>query len=643
MDIKQIRQKYPQYSDMSDQQLADALYSKHYSDIPKEEFYGHIGLQVEKPEEQKTEARSDPLEFGAALLRGARGTAGAVRKGVMGATPLRFAEPLVDLASQYIEKNIQPDISPTQGEEGRFINTAGELAGGALAGGGASTVGRAATQVVLPALGGAVGEQIGGEAGKLIGALGVPAAATVAAALAKNAIARRVAPNLETFKQAGVTPTVGQASEHPFLQGLENLASKFPGGAKVMRQFIDSQQQALGAGARTRVPTEAAGRAIEKGITGQGGFLQRTKETWQRLDDELGARIPKDAAFQPSSTVQALDDLVKPVAGAEKTTAALVNPKIASIRDNLVADLQANNGVVPFQALRVLRSRIGEMLDDALVSGVPGGQIKKVYAALSDDIERAAQSSGAGQAFARQNAFYRARMARVEEVLERVLGKANQPEEIFSKFFPKDPDQANKVRAVMRSLDPAHRQTVSQAVVNRLGRAAPGKQDELGEVFSSETFLTNWNKMSQGAKAQLFPNHSMRQNLEKIAQVSANIRQGAQLYANPSGTAGSFAAYAVYTSPLVAAGGLMAGQPGALAVASGAAAAAGSAYLGAKMLTSPKVVEWLARPLDPTKAGAVQSHLARLLAIHQQSDDEGLRSEIEQFISKVSGQSAGQK
>lgn len=41
--IAEIRQKYPQYSDMSDDALAGALHSKFYSDMPREEFNAKIG------------------------------------------------------------------------------------------------------------------------------------------------------------------------------------------------------------------------------------------------------------------------------------------------------------------------------------------------------------------------------------------------------------------------------------------------------------------------------------------------------------------------------------------------------------------------------------------------------------------------
>ena len=42
--LKEIRQKYPAYNDLSDQQLADALYAKSYSDMPRADFDAKIGL-----------------------------------------------------------------------------------------------------------------------------------------------------------------------------------------------------------------------------------------------------------------------------------------------------------------------------------------------------------------------------------------------------------------------------------------------------------------------------------------------------------------------------------------------------------------------------------------------------------------------
>ena len=461
-----------------------------------------------------------------------------------------------------------------------------------------------------------------------------PAAASQAAVAAKNAIAARTAPNVDVFKQAGTMPSAGQATESVFLTGLENLAAKFPGGAGVMKKFIEAQQKALGEKARTGVSAELAGRAIESGITGENGFLARTKAQWNLLDNAVAAKIPKGAAFAPSNTLQALDDLTQPVKGAERTTGALVNPKIADMNTNLAADLKANNGVIPFDAMRAMRSRIGSMIDDALVSGVPGGELRKLYGALSKDLESAAVQAGAGAEFARQNNFYRARMDRIESVLDRVIGKGRQPEDIFKAVIPTDPDQANKLRSVMRSLSEPERQVVSEAVANRLGRAAPGKQSVEGDIFSSETFLTNWNRLSPGAKAQLFPDPPLRENLEKIAAASARIRAGHGLYSNPSGTAGSFAAYAVYMGPIAAIG---AGAGGVLGAVASSVASAATANIGAKMLTHPKVVEWLATPVNPQSPQAA-AHLARLAVIYNSTKDQGLKDEIAHFVQAAQSQ-----
>lgn len=42
--LADIRSKYPQYNDLSDTELADALHSKFYSNIPKDVFYTQVGL-----------------------------------------------------------------------------------------------------------------------------------------------------------------------------------------------------------------------------------------------------------------------------------------------------------------------------------------------------------------------------------------------------------------------------------------------------------------------------------------------------------------------------------------------------------------------------------------------------------------------
>lgn len=66
--IAEIRSKYPQYQDMSDQQLGDALYAKYYSDMPRADFDAKVGLA---PAQQRIPIISDFNDFSNAFRTGA--------------------------------------------------------------------------------------------------------------------------------------------------------------------------------------------------------------------------------------------------------------------------------------------------------------------------------------------------------------------------------------------------------------------------------------------------------------------------------------------------------------------------------------------------------------------------------------------
>jgi hypothetical protein len=65
-------------------------------------------------------------------------------------------------------------------------------------------------------------------------------------------------------------------------------------------------------------------------------------------------------------------------------------------------------------------------------------------------------------------------------------------------------------------------------------------KNDVGDAFSSETFLTNLAAMSPEAKKALF-GHSgfpgLRERVDQMARMASVRREGAQVFANPSGTA----------------------------------------------------------------------------------------------------------
>ena len=499
--------------------------------------------------------------------------------------------------------------------------------GATVAGASAGSPLRAA---IPAAIGGAAAGETLGDEWTGIGAM-TPATAGAGYRAARAGSQTRTAAGTKVFTDIGVQPSAGLATQSSFWNGLENLISKFPGGDRVMAKFRDRLQADIGKNVTTGVSAERAGNVIEQGIRREGGFLDRTKARWRVLDQAVSsklAKLPGGAAVNPVNTTTALQKLTTPVVGAERSTGGLVNPKLRTMLDDINADLAANPQGLPYEALRVIRTKVGGMLDDALVSDVPTGELKQLYGALSDDMEMAARSVGAGREFVRQNRYYKARMDRIENVLNKVIGKGKMPEDIFRAIDPKDPYASSKLAATLRSLEPSERRVVSDAVINRLGKERPSGQSAAGDVFSSDVFLTNWNKISPKAKAVLFPDGAYRNNLDRVAKAAEALRRGQSSFENTSGAVGSFAAAGVYMAPFVSLVQLDA------TVAIAAAKVAGGAFLGSKLLTHPPFVAWLASgPKGPPQA--VANHFARLGALYNGSDDEEFKAELEEYIKRA--------
>ena len=79
MNLSEFRAQYPQYSDLTDQQLADGLYSKYYSDLDRNSFYSSIGLQPEKPQPTGPRVLSE-TDTSSDFFRGVRNIPGQLQE-----------------------------------------------------------------------------------------------------------------------------------------------------------------------------------------------------------------------------------------------------------------------------------------------------------------------------------------------------------------------------------------------------------------------------------------------------------------------------------------------------------------------------------------------------------------------------------
>jgi hypothetical protein len=412
---------------------------------------------------------------------------------------------------------------------------------------------------------------------------------------------------IDDFAKAGTTPTLGQAAPGNTGRLAEAVIRNAPGGSGVVARRLDAQSQEIGkrvdeiAGRLSpAVGAEQAGGAIIRGVTGPGGFMQRFRQESGALYDEVERLLPQGTSVPASSTQRVLSELTTPIRGAENTSAILQNSKVASIAQAFSDDLQAGGGGIGYDAMKRLRTQVGELVDDSVLSpDTSTRQLRALYGAMSDDLTAAVKATGnakAAEAVTRANNFYREGMQKVED-LERVINRNGGPESVYKAMFANAREGGTTLRLVMDSLDGAQQKDLAAATLRRLGRANPsarGDGEELAEIFSPETFLTNWNKMAPEAKNALFDRFgsTYRSDLDKIASATSRAREAAQVLANPSGTAPLGAQVTAYS----ALGGLL--FTGNFGGAAGVGTTMVGSNLGARAFTNPRFVRWLAQQTE---------------------------------------------
>lgn len=451
---------------------------------------------------------------------------------------------------------------------------------------------------------GPVGQTVAGIVG---GASGAGAIRPMVAEAARRSVRggeagrQRVAENIATFEgAAGRAPTMGQATQNRRMQAAESLLSRTPGGAGVMaREAADLSRgvgqnlERLASQLAPRASAERAGRAIQRGISGEGGFIERFKAQSKANYDQLDRFVSPEKKFTVSETQKVLEELTEPIKGAERTSQFFINSKIRAIKEALDADLEAGGNLLPYEAVKKLRTIVGEQLADAPFAGdVPRSQWKRLYAALSEDLERNVKTVGpeAERALARANRYYEAGVRRLDTIAS-VIDRNGGPEAVFRAAISGTKEGATTLRAVMQSLPKDAQRMLSASVIRRLGRATPGRQDDLGEQFSTETFLTNWNSLSPEAKRVLFDRYGegFRADMDRIAKLAANLREGSAVFRNPSGTAQAGIQYTTVGAFVMS---VMTGNFGAAGAIAGGAA---MANVAARLLTHPPYVRWMAR------------------------------------------------
>ena len=538
------------------------------------------------------------------------------------------------------------------GQVGGILGRVAERPGRFIAGETAAAVGGGIGSEAGADIGGDVGRGIGGIAG-MVAPGGVTAAYRATGGM--TGAAGRTGETVRTakaFADIGTAPMTAQIAPHSgFGRIIERALSLIPGSSVVLSDRVIKQAEAaqnyvdsivnltLGAG---RKSTEAAaGRTISEGI---GQFITRFKAKSQTLYDEVDRHIPKGSFVGAGNLQQTLFDITARGQMTPELQSFIQSPMIQKLNaafDEATAQSKTlmNQAMLPYQTIKDLRTAIGAKLEDAgQLADMPRGDLKRIYGALSDDMADAARMAGpdATKAFNRADRFYKAGRTRIDDTLEPI--RRNRIDaEVFNALMNKD---ASRVAKVMSSLTRDQRAMVATEVFENLGRAKPGQQTAAGNVFSFETFLTNYDKLrADRTNGALFGGTpAIRGALDNLAKAAQASREAKKFLPNPSGTAQGILQYGAAGTVGMS---LLSGLAGNAAAFGTAASMTLLAYVGpyisARMLTSPRFVNWLAKAAK-TPLPRAPGHLARLSVIAR--SDPGLVREFMDNIEAGKGEEA---
>jgi hypothetical protein len=308
---------------------------------------------------------------------------------------------------------------------------------------------------------------------------------------------------------------------------------------------------------RTKETVFETGEKIKKSVE---KFGATTKEKQEELFSKVDKLIPEDTKFEAPSTVNLLNEIKDEWAGFSSAAKTTGDKKALSLLKDLeelgpigkalkvaeeTGDTEAvsilkifgdDSTLTPqkFKSLRRLRTAIGEAIsgDGGLLSqNLAKGTLKRLYGALSEDIDNAAASMGdkAASAYTRANNYFKARTKRIEGALQDI-SKLDDPEaaysavtQIITRGSPKE--SQNSLIKLKKSLSSDEFQDVSKSILGRMGvldNAPEGRVD-----FDPSLWLKQYQGLSENAQKTLANAAGGEKTYDQLNKLARYIRLNA--------------------------------------------------------------------------------------------------------------------
>lgn len=460
------------------------------------------------------------------------------------------------------------------------------------------------------------GEGVGGSAINALGGAGLGYVAGGAIGKGANVVRGRAAQKAarqaeraalqSDFAQEGVRAlpaNVGGSGVNRITAGM----AQSPIASDTIRSAAQEQAAGFGSALQRRAGEvgdikniDDAGAAFrEAGKRGIARNASRIGNIYQTAEREAaGVRIA------PAQAIRQIDDEIARLSEAK------------DIQQPLISELQKLKGTLTqspemsVEGLKLARSFAGKASStDALRNTDAKATLKRVYGALADDFDGGLRRAGkdkAARLFRKADALWSARIDDIDGAWEPVIGKGKSGEAIVETIESMARGKSGgfaRLKTVMSGMTPDERADMTATIIDRMGRATPGRQGAAGDTYSADTFLTNWNRMSDKSKGLLFNNQATRESMDRLARIAESVKESGR-FANASNTSGGFAAQ------------LLAGGVGyAIGDITGLAVPAATTYLTGRLMASPRFVNWLAKAPRNMTPEASRNYAGRLRGI----------------------------
>ena len=331
--------------------------------------------------------------------------------------------------------------------------------------------------------------------------------------------------------------------------------------------------------------------------------------TIQYTNDNL-KKLYNDMINDASLSSGIASDLAEPISRLQKI---LFDPKTNNMYET-----------ISYEAMRKERSSIGAKISD--IGNFTQGSIReysKMYRAMAIDMNQNAERLGLKKEWNDINKFTREWMKNYEDLFDK-LSKYDEPEKLIGQLLNGSKFGATRLKKIKSELTKDEFNQVISHQWRQLGYSKGGDLEM--KEFSPTKFISGWQAIEPTAKDVLFgKNTPLRQDMDKIynlfEKIVANVKLG-----NPPKTAANLFAMQTIANLAI--------RPITTAIGS-----IMIPWAGAKLITNPKFIRWLAQShqiLDNSASKTtniskiIQQRYGQLIAIA--NDNPEISEEIRQFL-----------